>query len=81
MYKLSKNVENRKIGNRNTRQNNKYVFKIDTKIGTKYAMSPFYKGTKLWDTLNQEIQFSDNIFNFKTHINNMYKVFDRNVLA
>ena len=53
MYKLSKNVEYRKIGNRNRRQNNKCVFKTDTKIGTKYAMSPFYKGTKLWDTLNR----------------------------
>ena len=50
MYKLSKNPENRKIGNRNTRQQEKYIFKTDSKIGTKYSNSPYYKGTKMWDT-------------------------------
>ena len=46
MYKMSKNVENRKIYARNTRQQNKFEFKMDGKIGTKYQNSPFYKGCK-----------------------------------
>ena len=70
MYKMSKNNGNRKAGNRRTRQYEKYVFRTDSKIGTKYATSPFNKGTKLWDNLSRDIQFSDTIFTFKNHIKN-----------
>ena len=56
MYKLSKNEVNRKSGVRRTRQYEKYVFQTDTKIGTKYASSPFYKGTKLWDKMSRDVQ-------------------------
>ena len=73
-----KNNENRKAANRQTRQNEKYVFRTDTKIGMKYAMSPFYKGTKLWHKLSRDIQFSDTTFTFKTHLKNQYTVFDKN---
>ena len=79
MYKMSKNNENRKAGNRRTRQYDKYVFRTDSKIGTKYAMSPFYKGTKLWDQLSRDVQFSDTILTFKNNIKNHYNVFDRNL--
>ena len=58
---------------RNTRNANKFVFKTETKIGSKYENSPFYKGTKLWNGLNQEIQYSDNKWIFKSHINKVYK--------
>ena len=61
MYKMSKNESNRKIHIRNTRQQNKFEFKQDTRIGTKYQNSPFYKGCKLWDKLTREIQFCDSI--------------------
>ena len=28
----------------------KSVFRVEPRFGTKYSNSPFYKGTKLWDT-------------------------------
>ena len=49
MYELSKYGENQTVARRNTRRHDKYVFCLDNKIGTKYAMSPYYKGTNLWD--------------------------------
>ena len=61
MYKLSQKGILRKITHRATRLQENYVFKIDTKIGRKYENSPFYIGTKLWDSLPRETQFSDNI--------------------
>ena len=42
MYKLSKNDNNRKIGLRNTRQQEKFIFRTDSKVGTKYSNSPYY---------------------------------------
>ena len=58
---------------RNTRNANKFVFKTETKIRTKYENSPFYKGTKLWNELTHDIQSADNKWIFKTHVNKMYK--------
>ena len=78
MYKLSKNADNRKIALRNTRQQEKYVFRTDVKIGTKYSNSPYYKGTKLWNTLTREIQFSDSMFKFKNHLKPYFNVYDQN---
>ena len=51
-------------------------FKQDTKIGTKYQNSPFYKGCKLWEKLTREIQFCDSITLFKQHVKIMYNVFE-----
>ena len=34
--------------------------------------SPFYRGTKLWNKLNQDIQFSEDRWIFKGHIAKMY---------
>ena len=73
MYNYSKNNNVRKIGVRETRGANKFVFRTDSKIGTKYMNSPFYRGTKLWNKLNQDIQFSENRWIFKGHITKMYK--------
>ena len=44
MYKMSKSNNNRAEGTRVTRQQKKYVFPIDSEIGTKYSHSPSYKG-------------------------------------
>ena len=79
MYKMSKNVENRKIYARNTRQQNKFEFKMNSKIGTKYQNSPFYKGCKLWDKFSQEIQFCDSLSLFKHEIRPLYKIFYNNL--
>ena len=73
MYKNSKKEGNRIIGARATRQQEKYVFRTDNKIGTKYSNSPYYKGSKLWNVLDKDVQFSDSIFLFKQHVKKMYK--------
>ena len=54
----------------------KYVFKIDRKIGTKYQHSPFYKGTLLWNDLSADIQFSRDIFEFKKLIARKYMIYE-----
>ena len=73
MYIYSKEDNVQLIPVRNTRNANKFVFKTETKIGTKYENSPFYKGTKLWNGLTQDIQSADDKWIFKTHVNKMYK--------
>ena len=81
MYKLSQDVTNRKIGARNTRNQDKFVFKMDSKIGTTYEKSPFYKGCKLWDKLTKEVQFSNSVTLFKQVIKMQYKTFDNNLIV
>ena len=73
MYKLSQKGILRKITERPTRQQEKYVFKTDTKIGKKYEKSPYNQGTLLWDKLPKETQFAENIFEFKKRILPLYK--------
>ena len=73
MYKLSQKGILRKITDRPTRQQEKYVFKTDTKIGKKYEKSPYYQGSLLWDKLPKETQFAENIFEFKKRIRPLYK--------
>ena len=41
---------------------------LDTKIGNKNEESPYYQGTKLWDKLPKETQFSENVYEFKKRI-------------
>ena len=62
MYKLSKNPDNRAISVRQTRQNEKFVFRYDSKVGTKYHKSSYYKGGKLWNMLEKDVQLADSIF-------------------
>ena len=73
MYKLSQKGILRKITDRATRQQEKYDFKTDTKIGKKYERSPYYQGTLLWDKLPKETQFAENIFEFKKRLLPLYK--------
>ena len=61
---------NRKVGVCALRSNDKYVFKTDNKIGTKYKRSPYYIGTLLWNELPKDAQFSDTVFEFKKHVKN-----------
>ena len=74
MYIYSKCDNVRLVRERVTRANEKFVFKTETKIGTKYQNSPFYYGTTLWNNLSKEIQCSDNIFMFKKEITKQYKI-------
>ena len=57
---------------RTTRQQEKYVFKTDTKIGKKCEKSPYYLGTKLWET-----QFADNVHEFKKIHNIMSTILEK----
>ena len=75
MYRLAQIDTNIVIPTRNTRKHMKKVFRVENKIGTKYARSPFYKGTKLWDLLCQEEQTVDNIYDFKKCIDKKYNTF------
>ena len=81
MYELSKCDENRATAYRNTRRHDKYVFRVETKIGTKYAISPYYKGTTLWDKLAKDTQNLENIFLFKKEIEKLYKTFDKDFIV
>ena len=62
MYKSSKKEGNRVVGARATRQQEKYVFRTDNKIGTKYSNSPYIKvvnsGMSLIKMCNFLIQYS-----------------------
>ena len=59
IYKMSKNDENRVIGGRNTRQQEKCV------LGAKHSNCPFYKGCMLWNILSKEIlAFNHSIHEF-----------------
>ena len=75
MYKLAKKGIARKVTNRKTRNQEKYVFKIDPKIGNSYETSPFYVESQLWDKLPKDTQFIDNIFEFIKEIAKMYGTF------
>ena len=46
----------RVVTNVNTRRQVKYVFKTENKMGRKYQHSPFFLGTRLWDSLDKETQ-------------------------
>ena len=76
MYKQAKRGVARKITNRNTRKQQKYVFKTDVKIGKKkYGKSPYLIRTQLWAKSLVDTPFSENIFNFKTKISPIYKAY------
>ena len=76
MYLYSQHDNVRKICARETRSTNKFIFKTDTKVGTKYENSPFYKGTKLWNKLTRDVQFAENRWIFKGHLSKMYKKYE-----
>ena len=76
MYKLSKKrVDNRAIGARRARQNEKYVFRYDNKFGTKYHKSSYYKGGKLWHLLEKDVQVSETMSVLKQHVKKKYNTY------
>ena len=75
MYIHSLNRNNRKLCPRLLRNNNKYFFKIDSKIGTKYRNSPYCNGTLLWNDLPVNMQFADTVGVFKQKLRLSYRVY------
>ena len=72
MYIMSRDEKNRKIGVRDLRSNTKFIFKTDSKIGTKYQRSPYYQGTLLWNELPTSVQFVENVYEFKKLVKRGY---------
>ena len=75
-FLLYKKDTDRHVTRANTRSQQKYVFKVDTKIGKKYERSPYYIGTLLWNKLSTEIQSSMNIFVFRNKVSRLYKFYN-----
>ena len=77
MFLLSKEPVYLHIPVRHTRGADKIQFKVPTRIQPTYEHSPYYIGTKLWNSLTKETQEKENIYDFKKEINRMYKVYKK----
>ena len=77
MYIDSLDVNNRKPNNRVLRNNDKYIFKVDSKVGTKYQNSPYFKGTLLWNELPASTQCINDIVRFKQLISYRYRTYEK----
>ena len=75
-FLLYKKDTERHVTRANTHSQQKYVFKVDAKIGKKYERSPYYVGTHLWYKLSKDIQSSENVFLFKNKVSRLYKCYN-----
>ena len=75
MYKKRKDVSMHKKFARNTRRSKRTVFKTDTKQGNLYKRSPYFVGTKLWDSLSNDIIDLPDIFSFKARLKGTNKTY------
>ena len=75
MYLHSKVEDNVKKPVRITRAITKLVFKTASKCTNKYLNSPFYKGTILWNALENELQHAYNVKRFVEGVKRMYTVY------
>ena len=66
-----------KASRRNTRRATRVNFKVPSKISRVYENSPYYIGTKIWETLPDAVQKSDNVFVFKNEISKLYKMYKK----
>ena len=58
---------------RNTRRAENFNFILKRPRSDFYIKSPYYRGVKLWDTIDKEIQFLIKKESFKWHIKNKFK--------
>ena len=72
MYLMSKDEEFLHIPARNTRNADKIMFKIPTRITPKFERSPFYIGSKLWEELSRDTQSVQSVHEFKKEIDKRY---------
>ena len=77
MFLLSKSEKYIQAARRNTQSANKVNFKVPNKITHVYEHSPYYYGTKIWETLSETVQKADNVYAFKTEINKLYKTYKK----
>ena len=71
-FVLYKKDTDRLITRANMRGQQKYVFKVDAKIGKKYERSPYLSGTHLWDKLQKNVQESENVYVYKNKVKRLY---------
>ena len=81
MYNMSLDQNNRKVCVRYLRSNEKYIFKTDSKIGTKYQHSAHYLGTLLWNDLPKEVQFAETVYEFKKLVKRRYRKYENLLLS
>ena len=75
MYLLSKDENYVHVPGRMTRNANRIVFKVPTRMLTIYEHCPYYIGTVLWNELPQDIQESNTIYEFKREIDKMNRTY------
>ena len=75
MYLHSRVELNMKKPIRTTRAVTKMVFKTASKCSGKYLNSPFYKGTLLWDKLDNDLQRMNNVKQFLQELKKSYTVY------
>ena len=78
---LYKKDTDRNVTRVNTRSQQIYVFKVDTKIGKKKKeRSPYYVGTCLWNKLSKDIQNAENVYVFKNRVARLYKCYNEKMV-
>ena len=68
LFDYSKNPEHLKPVHRLTRAATKIIFKTPNRCSEKYMNSPLFKGTNLWNPLNETVQRLDTIDLFVKHV-------------
>ena len=81
MNNTSLDHNNRKIGERNLRSNVKYIFKTDNKVGTKYQLLSYYLSTLLCNDLPKDVQFADNVYEFKKFVKRLYRKYENLIVS
>ena len=74
VYKNFVNVE--RIFAKNTRQGNRYNFRVENYQSSKYKKSPYFKGSVLWDTLSNDVISIPTLVTFKDKLKRIFSPFD-----
>ena len=64
---------------RNTRQGERYNFRVDNYQSSKYKNSPYFKGTILWDSLPNDVINMPTLLEFKRAVRNRFSPFNGNL--
>ena len=68
------NVE--RIFARNTRQGNRYNFRVENDQSSKYKNSQYFKGSGLWDNLPNDVISIPTLATFKDKLKRFFSPFD-----
>ena len=76
MYIMSRDEKDRKVGVRDLRSNTKFIFKTDSKIGTKYQRSPYYQVLYCGMNCPHLYNLLKNVYEFKKLVKRGYKKYE-----